>query len=634
MIPSIQRHRAGASLLVVMLFISIATILVGSVVMLTQNSARLSVRSRAMTSAGYAAEGLIEKAYFIWQKRMVSSPTGRLTNAQLKEAIVLNDLIPSTAENDSLAGFTYPADVNGVSNLSICALAADGSQITDPNGVPDGVQINDNGTPAVVYRYRIVAFAKVKAVGPNPITVGVERTFTRRDDSLSVGVFLQDSAGIHPGDKLIFDQNCQVHSNGTLYVAAYNSVKNSLIQFLGPVSYAKGYVEGFPPGEIVAGTVPKAPVWNDGKAYSDSTTRPSQLRESLPLKPAGIDATSVSTGNTNTGDGYREIVKIPDAGADPYASVRLYNQADIIILLNDTYDSAGNATPSITVKGAGGASLPDSTASAIQDALVDPATGKLDRTVIYDRREQGEVEVTSLHIDKLGDAIAKRLSTFNGILYIADLTQSPSGRKTAIRLLNGARLPGSENGSASNGFTIASQNALYIQGDYNTDSRLRSGVYDPTALPSNTSISGNPETMPNAHIPASIMADAVTLLSNNWNDGRSYNYEPTDRPASSTTVEASIVAGVSLAGSASDPYIQGGAHNIVRLMEDWSSSTLTLNGSLTELYVSKAFTGPWAVYPNYNPGSRRVLYDATLRQKRPPGQPPISTFMRGEWRRL
>lgn len=91
----------------------------------------------------------------------------------------------------------------------------------------------------------------------------------------------------------------------------------------------------------------------------------------------------------------------------------------------------------------------------------------------------------------------------NGILYVASTT----GR--AIRLKGGQQLP-------SQGLTVVSQNPIYVQGDYNTINK----------------------------VPAAIMGDAITVLSNNWGPNQSdlKGDQPFgNRPASPTTVNAAFM---------------------------------------------------------------------------------------------
>jgi hypothetical protein len=75
--------------------------------------------------------------------------------------------------------------------------------------------------------------------------------------------------------------------------------------------------------------------------------------------------------------------------------------------------------------------------------------------------------------------------------------------RRALKLVNGAGLPGV---SGMNGLTIASENPVYVQGNYNTTATDTTGAA--------------------AHIAASIIADAITLLSNSWNDIKSFEPDP------------------------------------------------------------------------------------------------------------
>ena len=82
------------------------------------------------------------------------------------------------------------------------------------------------------------------------------------------------------------------------------------------------------------------------------------------------------------------------------------------------------------------------------------------------------------------------------------------------------------------------------------------------------------------HVPAAIIADAVTLLSNGWNDIRSFvnPASPGGRPATTTGYRVAIVAGNSLPfprptgwAAAEDSGTDGGAHNFLRLLEGWNN---------------------------------------------------------------
>src|SRR6185503_4657930 len=122
-----------------------------------------------------------------------------------------------------------------------------------------------------------------------------------------------------------------------------------------------------------------------------------------------------------------------------------------------------------------------------------------------------------------------------------------------VRLINGQTLP-------SVGLTVATFNPLYIKGHYNSPS-------------------GTGTTNTSSTAPASLVADAFTVLSGNWNDAQSGG-DLWDRPATSTTVNAGVIAGIVPSGGGN---YSGGAHNFFRLLEDWTGDTLTFNGSMVAL---------------------------------------------------
>ncbi len=73
--------------------------------------------------------------------------------------------------------------------------------------------------------------------------------------------------------------------------------------------------------------------------------------------------------------------------------------------------------------------------------------------------------------------------------------------RRALKIVNGGL------GNLPNGLTIASENPVYVQGNYNAQAN---------------------DTLADPHVPAAIIADAVTLLSNGWNDIRSFVNSPAE----------------------------------------------------------------------------------------------------------
>ena len=199
-----------------------------------------------------------------------------------------------------------------------------------------------------------------------------------------------------------------------------------------------------------------------------------------------------------------------------------------------------------------------------------------------------------------------------------------SGARHVLRLVDGSlgNVPTKPDGTG--GFTVASDNPVYILGDYNTSAA------DPTWT-------GGAEP---AHSAAGIIADAVTVLSNSWSDGESLGTagkRPTvasDRTASTTYYRVAIAAGKNRTFPAPS-YTQngtlygfgtdGGVHNFLKFIEDWSSSTLNYKGSLVSLYYSTYATGTFkcCAYAVYQPPTRNYVFDPlfTNPQNLPPGTP-------------
>jgi hypothetical protein len=69
----------------------------------------------------------------------------------------------------------------------------------------------------------------------------------------------------------------------------------------------------------------------------------------------------------------------------------------------------------------------------------------------------------------------------------------------------------------------------------------------------------------------------------------------------------------------------GGVHNFIRFLEDWSGSTLNYKGSLVSLYYSTYSTGTFkcCTYSVYQPPTRNYVFDPLFSQPQnlPPGTP-------------
>ena len=211
--------------------------------------------------------------------------------------------------------------------------------------------------------------------------------------------------------------------------------------------------------------------------------------------------------------------------------------------------------------------------------------------------------------------------------------------------------------TACGGFTVASENPVYIQGNYNSNCPVAGGgapctpgntVYDPTWT--------NTAAAEPIHAAASVIADALTLLSNNWQDagaigatqsgslvnpinpgGQNIPATTPNRIAVTTYYRVAIAAGKNIAfnNTSQNPEfaygMDGGVHNFLRFLEDWggpasagAQQQLYYKGSIVSLYWNAYATGPFKCCNLvYNPPDRKYVFDSlfSVPQNLPPGTP-------------
>jgi hypothetical protein len=477
------------------------------------------------------------------------------------------------------------------------------------------------------YASNYLVSAKVKSVGQMGTVevAGVRRRFGYVEVPLfQMMFFFQDTLEFYKPANMIVGG--LVHTNSDLYASQQLG-----LTFTGNVSYAGNYVENAIPPYASAWAG-----WSNDQPPTFPNGKASQLSNVAPADPMGcaLSATFNPTDTNPNNDGYREIIEMPDPNypdPDEIASRRMYNKAGVVLTIDGT---------TATATAQNGATLPAAQAAQIQSAF----TGK---TTIYDQREGATVDVANIDVSKLTAVFNNSAVTgFNGVLYIVDKTQvrppTPATKTTpadpgspnvkTIRLQNGFALP-------DNGLTIASQNPVYIQGDYNTGGVNGSGTHSPSSVPANATNNPNNTDSPTAsgytRKPSAVMGDAVMFLSNSWVDSNSDD-SLGSRNASSTTYNTAILAGFTPSGykatPTSTPYgYSGGGNNFPRFLENWSGDACTYYGSMVELFPSKIFTGKWDTGNIYSPPNRRWNFDTNFTTKTPPGGLNAVVYTRGSW---
>jgi hypothetical protein len=214
--------------------------------------------------------------------------------------------------------------------------------------------------------------------------------------------------------------------------------------------------------------------------------------------------------------------------------------------------------------------------------------------------------------------------------------------RRGVRLINGSRPPGGYDTTTpanTKGMTFASENGMYVQGNYNATGISSAGNPTPSTqyLPQGAN-----------DVPSSIAADAVTILSNNWNDGESFVYPFTlgSRPAAETTQRFALLGGdtiTTLSGNPNqgggNPRMSGGVHNFLRFLEDWGWGTTRMNytGSIINLYNSHNNNGTFKCCDKvYAPPDRNWVFDASFLDvnRLPPGTPYFQNIQMTGFQRI
>jgi hypothetical protein len=151
--------------------------------------------------------------------------------------------------------------------------------------------------------------------------------------------------------------------------------------------------------------------------------------------------------------------------------------------------------------------------------------------------------------------------------------------RRALKIVNGSTITLGQCDGVACGLTVVAENPIYVQGDYNA------GLNGNFATP---------------FVAASVIGDAVTLLSDNWNDVNSFAfpYAPGTRAAVTTTYRMAIVGGKTIpfkqptVGAVSQDFgTDGGVHNFLRYIEAWGGQTLWYKGSIVALFYSHQGVG-------------------------------------------
>ncbi len=229
----------------------------------------------------------------------------------------------------------------------------------------------------------------------------------------------------------------------------------------------------------------------------------------------------------------------------------------------------------------------------------------------------------------------------------------PKVFRPAVRLFNGEDLRTSTTDAAAQaanrlstikGITVATENMVYIWGNYNTTGITGQPASGSTlnclqtgTLPCDEWYAGN-------QVPTSIIADAFFPLSKTWFDsgtalypdniGRRLADNSTTDITLTTSVRAAIIAGNNKSAMSGNPdqgfngtfesRLSGGIHNYPRFLENWGGEQeWNFIGCLIPLFHSTQALGSYGIGGVYNPPKRNWAFDETFKtpNRLPPGTP-------------
>lgn len=604
---SLDIRRKGYALLLVMMIIGLTILVAASTLKRTYSVSMLNQRAKQLQGSVMASEAAAEKVY----ARVLYDYTIGGLAAVSNNLSIYRTNVPTSAESSYWANYQFSngQGVNGQTYVNMTAL--------NVWQVLNGLYAGLNGWQTT---YRVVANAR-PLTGAYPVDAGIQQEIAMQTiPAFQFAIFyngLLEFTACAP-----LNVNGKTHANGPIHLGPGSG---SSLKFNGTV------------------TTTDTISWVDKSIYSFSGSTGKGTVTYGASNVVGVAPLSLPIGSDSTPTAVRQIVELP-TGSDSasLSEQRYYNKAGVVMLIS-------NQSVKLILKDQGG--LAGTTYADLVYSNATPTTAQQSNlnyilpfvsltNRFYDYREQKWVMPTQIDIGRYKNWAATNttvLGRFNPasgiyptIMYVADFRTLTNLH--AVRLTNGVVIP--TNGTTTvRGFTLATRNPLYVWGDYNCP--------NPSALgTSNTSQT----------FPASLVADAVTVLSGSWQDSTyGSNLSPynsrANRVADDVTVNAAIIAGNVITTTGADGYWSGGVHNLPRLLEKWSSSDLTLNTSLVNLFPSVMATNRF-IDPSstafssssyyYAPSHRNFWFNTNYLREvgLPPGTPTVSIMSRSAWRAI
>jgi hypothetical protein len=649
-----RRVEKGYALVITMLFLVVAVIALTSMWLWTANNGSVTQRNIIFNESSAAAEAATEKVFTTMDRDFLFGNLGTSNT--------YNTLIPDTS-NTNLWPVQYTfSDTNGNANTTYVNLGVTNfevlnSQYAGLQGIAQDCTIISVATP-VGLRYTV------------PATVS--QSFQAAQIPIfQFAIFYNLNMEIAPGQA----QNVigRVFCNASIWAGASDLTFASTVQAVGTVNttttdpFSGNYTDTGNPTFTLGGQPTSG---NDALTMpigTSTNTNPTNIEAILNLPPAGLGApntTAYAESNqvylfnesdiiiSNASWGINGVAFEGLVGGTNSTTVNteatnftvwFQDRYHIPVLTKITNDyiklkfTTGNFTNTTTHTG--GLNITNFATTNILYA----GYSFLTNTIFYDWREgwnSGSPKaVQAVQIDvarfqrwltngsgigsgnQANQTILADLVHGIGSIYVYNNVPLTSTTLPAGRLINGSMLP-----TNYPGLTVSTPQPLYIYGDYNISNNI------PGNIGNNLGANITTHTQP-----AAVMADAITVLSDGWNDST-----VTAKPSgATTTVNAAMLEGivqtVATATTQATGYYSGGVENFMRLLEDWTAGggqTLTYNGSIVVMFPSIYATNYWQPTGNYyNAPTRHWAFDNNFTNATglPPLTPKSRALIRGSW---
>jgi len=622
----IRRAGAAYALAITLLFVGFSLMLFGSMLYWTITNSKIAARSNVFNTSAYAAEGATERVMAVMDRDFLSQT--------LNPDLTTYSMLAPDSGTQTAWGWpvTYQfADASNVVNQ------------VSVNIQPQNLDSRYAGLFGAVANCTLTATATPVPAVPNCVPATVSEKFQLASIPVfQSAVFYNLDLAIEPGAAMTI--NGPVFCNANIWLWPHGN----------PLKFTSTV-------QAVLNVTTNMQDPNDPQAPGTRGT----ITFVLTNQPMShVPSLTLPIGTNNSAAAVESILNLPpsglgvpnSAGYQTTNQIYLYNECDLIISNYASGTNCMNGTINGTnfiMRGTNMAIFySDQLASfgsftKLTNDLLMPKTTNcavtnlykasnilyagysfVTNVAFYDYREKDVVQAVQIDVAKLNQWLTGSQGQFYSgtctntkghpidSIYVYNNVPPTSRGMPAVRLVNGQQLP------SQWGLTVATPMPLYIKGDYNN--KTPGG----TASGTNTTYT----------YPASIMGDAITILSSSWNDTSNSTYASyASRDPVSTTINAACLEGIVVSTNISGTkYYSGGLENFLRLLEDWSgqSATLTYNGSIVVMFPSIYATNCWVGPGTYYTVPTRAWgfdYKFMLQANMPPCAPQVKAVLRNGW---